>query len=57
MALFGAGMLLYNICIKKPSREELYIHKMAAAAESAQAAAAAEADEKSDSVEEGENEL
>lgn len=57
LALFGAGMLLYNICIKKPSREELYIHKMAAAAESAQAAAAAEADEKSDSVEEGENEL
>ena len=57
LALFGAGMLLYNICIKKPSREELYVNKVAAAAESVQASAAMEADEKSGSVEEGENEL
>lgn len=45
LAIFGAGMLIYNICIKKPSREELYVNKMAAAEESAEVAATAESDE------------
>ena len=48
LAIFGAGMLAYNICIKKPSREELYVNKIAAAAESAELAAAAESDEAMD---------
>ena len=51
LALFGAGMLVYNISIKKHSREELYVNK-AAAAEADEEIEAPEAAEESAKEEE-----
>ena len=48
LALLGAGMLVYNIAIKKRTADGLFVHQVAAAAESAEMAAAAEADEEAD---------